>query len=64
MIQKTVFVTVDGQEFDTEAAAQAHENVVGKIAEIEEFANSLHSGKQARTIVTNAIKGWIQREQS
>ena len=64
MIQKTVFVTVDGQEFDTETAAQAHENVVGKIAEIEEFANSLHAGKQARTIALNAIKGWIQREQS
>lgn len=61
MIQKTVFVTVDGQEFDTESAAQAHENVVGKIAEIEEFANGLHAGKQARTIVTNAIKAWIQR---
>lgn len=54
MIQKTVFVT--------EAAAQAHENVVERIAEIEEFANSLHSGKQARTIVTNAIKAWIQKE--
>ena len=63
MIQKTVFVTVDGQEFDSEAAAQAHENVVEKIAEIEAFVEGLHSGKQARTIALNAIKGWIQREQ-
>lgn len=62
MIQKTVFVTVDGQEFDNESEAQAHENVVSKTAEIEEFANSLHSGKQARTIAMRAIKSWILRK--
>ena len=64
MIQKTVFVTVDGQEFDTEAAAQAHENVVSKTAEIEEFVTTLHTGKQARTISANAIRNWLQREQA
>lgn len=62
MIQKTVFVTVDGQEFDTEAAAQAHENVVSKTAEIEEFVATLHAGKQARTISLNAIRGWLRKE--
>lgn len=59
MITKTVYVTKDGKEFDNHALAEVHERVIENLSTIETFVESLHKGKQARTISANAIKEWI-----
>lgn len=65
--QKTVFITEDGKEFDSEIAAEAHSILLNRAAEIDNFLNdmaipcSLPNGRlnPRRSNARNLIARWM-----